>query len=67
MHDLTKGERVRLDHTSDPYTDLRPGALGTVSRVSTQLGDLVIDVDWDDGSRLSMIPASGDHVSRSSV
>lgn len=46
------GKRVRLVYTSDPYTDIRMGELGTVSFVD-DTG--TIFVDWDCGSRLGMI------------
>ena len=54
------GQRVRLVYTDDPYTSLRPGSEGTVTRVALNLGDLDVAVKWDDGSSLSLIPASGD-------
>lgn len=46
------GKRVRLVHTSDPYTRLRPGTEGTVTFVD-DLG--TVSVKWDDGSTLGMI------------
>lgn len=49
------GERVRLVSTDDPYTDLRPGALGTVYRVRNDPWGEVIYVRWDDGSTLSLL------------
>jgi len=53
------GNRIRLLHTTDPYTRLRPGDTGTVTRVSRVdsspgPGD-VIHVNWDTGSTLSLI------------
>lgn len=57
---IEKGARIELVSTADPYTALKAGALGTVTRVMTQLNEQVIEVDWDCGSRLSMIPAQGD-------
>lgn len=48
--------RVRLIHTSDPYTDLENGAMGTVvGQRKDPWGDTVISVKWDDGSSLSLI------------
>ena len=56
------GRRVRLDHTSDPLTDLRRGAEGTVRYYrwshawdddDAAQGTLV--VDWDCGSTLSLL------------
>lgn len=55
------GQRVRLVHTSDPVTLLRPGALGVVTRVRTDpWGSRVVSVRWDDGSHLSMLVDEGD-------
>ena len=48
-----KGTRVELVHTSDPYTKLKPGTKGTVSFVD-DAG--TIQIDWDTGSCLGMIP-----------
>lgn len=48
-----KGARVRLVSCSDPYTRLQPGAEGTVSLVD-DLG--TVHVNWDDGSRLGLVP-----------
>jgi hypothetical protein len=57
-----KGERVVLEHTSDPHTRLRPGDEGTVRRYDPE--QRVLDVDWDSGSRLSMLLGAGDRVRR---
>jgi hypothetical protein len=46
------GKRVRLVHTSDQYTNLRPGAEGVVTNVD-DMG--TIHVSWDDGHRLGLI------------
>jgi hypothetical protein len=47
------GRRVRLVFTDDAYTDLQPGATGTIDHVD-DLGTLF--VKWDDGSTLGLIP-----------
>ena len=47
------GKRVRLVRCTDPYTKLTPGELGTVTFVDA-LGSVA--VDWDSGSKLSLIP-----------
>lgn len=47
------GDRVELVSTSDPHTSLVPGDRGTVSWVDA-LG--TIQVEWDTGSDLGMIP-----------
>ncbi|GEB94174.1 DUF4314 domain-containing protein [Microbacterium lacticum] len=46
------GERVRLAETTDPHTDLRPGATGTV--VAVDDADTV-HVLWDSGQTLGLI------------
>lgn len=48
-----RGRRIRLLFTSDPHTRLQPGALGTVTGTD-DLGTL--QVQWDDGSRLGLLP-----------
>ncbi|MEV0726901.1 DUF4314 domain-containing protein [Micromonospora purpureochromogenes] len=56
------GERVALEHTTDPYTLLRPGDQGTVRRYLPD--QRILEVDWDSGSRLSMCLDAGDRVRR---
>mgnify|MGYP003471701048 CR=1 FL=1 len=56
------GQRITLVHTADPYTDLRPGATGTVRRHDQHLHTVDVDVDWDSGSRLSMCLDAGDSI-----
>ena len=48
-----KGTRVELVFTSDPYTRLTPGTRGTVDYVD-DAG--TIQISWDNGSHLGMIP-----------
>ncbi|KAB1989833.1 DUF4314 domain-containing protein [Streptomyces triticiradicis] len=55
-----KGDRVALVHTTDPYTDLTPGDEGTVCRYDANLSQL--SVNWDSGSKLSMLLDDGDEV-----
>lgn len=52
MEDLAP-RRVRLIHTSDPHTKLRPGAEGTVVNVD-YTG--TTHVRWDDGGTLGLLP-----------
>ena len=54
------GDRIALVRTDDPSTRLRPGDQGTVTRWDPHLGQL--DVTWDSGSTLSMLPGEGDQV-----
>lgn len=46
------GKRVRLIHTSDQYTLLKPGNEGKVVFID-DIG--TVFVDWDDGSSLGMV------------
>jgi Domain of unknown function (DUF4314) len=55
-----RGDRVALEHTDDLDTRLRPGDEGTVTRYTPGLGQL--DVRWDSGSTLSMLPDEWDRV-----
>ena len=57
-----QGRRVRLDSTSDPLTDLRRGAEGTVRYYrwshawdDEQAAQGTLVVDWDCGSALSLV------------
>ena len=47
-----KGKRIRLIRCLDPFTKLRRGSLGTITRVEP----FTISVKWDDGSSLSLLP-----------
>lgn len=46
-------KRVRLIYTSDPYTKIRKGTMGTIDFVD-DVG--TIHVAWDDGHSLGLIP-----------
>jgi len=53
MKDQLNGKRIELISTSDPYTELKSGDLGTVDFVD----DLdTIHVNWDNGSQLGLVP-----------
>ena len=54
------GDRVALVATDDPHTRLRPGDQGTVLRWDPAQQQL--DIKWDSGSTLSMLPGEGDQV-----
>ncbi|MEU4095537.1 DUF4314 domain-containing protein [Streptomyces sp. NPDC026673] len=56
------GQRVALVRTTDSHTELRPGDEGTVRSCNHALQQL--NVDWDSGSRLSMLLDDGDEVRR---
>lgn len=48
--------RIRLDYTSDTYTKLKAGDLGTITgRHTDPWGTEKIFVAWDNGSSLSLI------------
>jgi hypothetical protein len=57
-----KGDRVVLEHTSDPHTRLRPGDEGTVLRHLDQPD--TVHIAWDSGSTLAMLPDAGDRIRR---
>jgi hypothetical protein len=54
------GQRVALEYTTDPHTLLRPGDQGTVRRYHPDLQ--TVDIDWDNGSHLSMCLDAGDRI-----
>jgi hypothetical protein len=54
------GDRIVLEHTTDPYTRLQPGDEGTVTSYDPRLGQL--NIRWDSGSTLAMLPGDGDQV-----
>ena len=49
------GRRVKLIFTTDPYTDLRAGDTGTVEFID---GAGILDVKWDNGSTLRLLPGT---------
>ena len=58
------GERIKLVRSSDPYTRLRKGDLGTVTREPyDNAGAMCIGVDWDNGSSLSLVEGEDSWVS----
>lgn len=54
------GQRIRLVHTSDPHTELRPGDLGTVRHYNVDTH--TVQIAWDNGSTLSMLLDHGDRI-----
>lgn len=52
-----EGRRIRLTHTTDVYTKLKKGDLGTIKweRLDDLWGDDIVSVNWDSGSTLSLI------------
>lgn len=53
MKDQLKDKRIELISTTDPYTELKPGDLGTVDFVD-DMG--TIHITWDNGSQLGLVP-----------
>jgi len=51
--DDLKGKRIKLIKMDDPYSTLKPGALGTCTGVD-DAGH--VQMKWDEGSSLSLIP-----------
>ena len=51
------GRRIKLKYTTDSYTKLKEGDLGTIKweRLDDLWGDDSISVNWDSGSTLSLI------------
>ena len=46
------GDRIKLIHTDDPYTELRTGHKGTIEFINA----VQVSIKWDNGSNLSMLP-----------
>jgi hypothetical protein len=59
--ECTPGDRVELVATNDPYTRLRPGDRGTVTSIADR-PEPTIDIQWDNGSTLAILPDAGDRV-----
>ena len=53
MKNQLEGKRIELVSTSDPYTNLKAGDLGTVEFVD-DMG--TVHVAWDNGSMLGLVP-----------
>lgn len=56
---LSPGTRVRLTALNDAHSTLPLGTEGTVARWDRFGG---LDVKWDNGSRLGILPDCGDRV-----
>ena len=54
------GRRVEFHHSSDPYTRLKKGDLGTIKYEIDNEDCWSVCIDWDNGSSLSMLPLEGD-------
>jgi hypothetical protein len=65
MSEFKTGMRVELVFTNDEYTKLRSGSQGTlvdIHEVESKSGDYIYDIDWDDGSSLSLLSYAGDKI-----
>lgn len=60
MSTYQRGQRIALVTTTDQFTELQPGDKGTVRFFDANFQTL--NVDWDSGSRLSMLLDDGDEV-----
>ena len=49
------GKRIRLSFTSDPYTSLKDGDMGTITDINEIGGFTQVGVSWDNGSKLMLI------------
>jgi hypothetical protein len=52
------GKRIKLVHTNDPYTELRPGDMGIIELVNRSESGLVepqVFIKWDNGSNLMLL------------
>jgi len=54
------GRRVMFYASSDPYTKLKKGDLGTIKYEIDNEICWSVCIDWDNGSSLSMLPLEGD-------
>lgn len=60
MTSYQPGQRIALVHTDDPYTGLRPGDTGTVTRHDQE--QHTVSIAWDSGSGLAMCLDAGDRI-----
>ena len=60
LDETNKGKRVKLIHTNDQYTNLKPGDLGTyeysiINKFDRATLFIQHSIEWDNGSRLMLI------------
>lgn len=57
--EVEPGDRIQLISTNDPYTDLEPGAKGTVEKITESVVEgrpmSEVHVDWEDGGYLTLL------------
>ena len=60
-----EGKRIKLVHTDDPWTKLKPGDMGTIKDItflpSSMGGNMQIWISWDSGSSLAMIDGKDEY------
>lgn len=64
MTRASKGDRVRLVHTDDEYTQTDSGTEGTVTSIDTIHIEGAPDqiwVDWDDGSHWALLEGEDEY------
>ena len=49
------GDRIELVFINDSMTRLKPGALGTVTKIEAETDETLIWVQWDNGERLALL------------
>jgi hypothetical protein len=54
---LEVGDRVILLRMEDKYASVRVGSKGTVTNVTEVFGEPLYSVDWDNGSKLAIVPS----------
>lgn len=54
--ELKVGDRIILLHMEDEYGPVPMGTEGTVKKIVKVFGETHYEIDWDNGSRLSLIP-----------
>jgi hypothetical protein len=54
-------KRIKLIHTDDRYTELKPGDMGTIRYTFDNLDDTCITIEWDSGSTLSLVEGKDEY------
>ena len=49
------GDRIELVFINDSMTRLKPGSLGTVTKIENETDETLIWVRWDNGERLALL------------
>jgi hypothetical protein len=54
-------KRIKLIHTDDRYTELKPGDMGTIRYTFDNLDDTCIAIEWDSGFTLSLVEGKDEY------